>query len=73
MIYYVYHPINQDVIHGLNVVMVMHFVLVALMKKIVQIGGVILIMEHFFVKIIIVFMKSGFVMVQMIVVIILMK
>jgi hypothetical protein len=37
--------------HGMNVVMVMHIVLIVPMKKIVQIGGVIQIMEHFFVKI----------------------
>jgi hypothetical protein len=73
MIHYVYHQINQDVIHGLNVAMEMHIVLIVPMNKIVQIGGVIHIMVHFFVKIEIVFMKYGLVMVRMIVVIIPMK
>ncbi len=73
IINYVYHPIDRDVIPGSNVVMVMHFVLIISMNKIVQIGGVIPIMEHFFVKIESVSMKLGVVMERMIVVIILMK
>jgi hypothetical protein len=51
MIVYVYHRINQDVLHGQNVVMAMHFVLIVQMKNFVQVGGVILIMEHFYAKI----------------------
>ncbi len=64
MIVYVYHQINHDVLHGQNVVMEMHFVQIVQMKNYVQIGGVIQIMEHFYVKISIVFMKHGFVMVR---------
>ncbi len=51
MIDYVYHRINLDVLLGLNVVMVMHSVLIERMKNYVRIGGVIRIMEHFYVKI----------------------
>jgi hypothetical protein len=53
--------------------MAMHFVQIVSMNKTVRIGGVIQIMEHFSVRINIVFMKHGFVMVPMIVVIIPMK
>ena len=57
----------------MNVAMAMHFVRIVPMNKTVRVGGVIQIMEHFFVRIDIVFMKHGFVMVPMIVVIIPMK
>ena len=49
MIRYAFHPIGQDVTHGRNAAMEIHFVLTIVMKRIVQIGGVIQIMEHFFV------------------------
>jgi hypothetical protein len=51
MIDYGYHRINPDVLHGQNVVMEMHFVRIEQMKNYVRIGGVIRIMEHFYVKI----------------------
>jgi hypothetical protein len=73
MIIYDYHLINLDVILGQNVVMEMHFVLIVPMRNSVHIGGVIQIMAHFFVKILIVSMKHGFVMVLMIAVIVRMK
>lgn len=63
MIDYVYRRISLVVIHGLNVVMAMLFVLIVPMKNSAQVGGVIQIMAHFYARIEIVSMKHGSVMV----------
>ena len=50
MIVYVYHQMSRNALHGQNVVMEMHFVPIAQMKRYVQNGGVIQTMEHFYVQ-----------------------
>ena len=63
-----YHRINHDALHGQNVVMEIHYVLIVPTRDSAPIGGVIQTMAHFCAKISIVSMRHGFAMVSSLIV-----